>query len=58
MAIGNAPKEDLAFHLGHRIEVASYFDEASVTIECMDCGCILIDGQDEEAPDPDWEKER
>lgn len=47
MAIGYAPKLDLAFHVGHDVEVAMYYDGLSVTIECLTCGCILIDGTEE-----------
>lgn len=41
---------DLREHVGHELEVVSYGAGMNVTIECIDCGCVLI-----EADEPDLE---
>lgn len=55
MAIGYADKNSLLNHEGHKLEVAvygqNYSDENkpyidSVTIECIDCGEVLIDTEE------------
>ena len=33
---------ELAFHIGHAVEVVAYGDE-NVAIECEDCGEVLVD---------------
>lgn len=43
MAIGYADKQELLYHFEHELEIANYRGE-SITIECMDCGCVLIEG--------------
>ena len=39
---------DILFrHRGHKVEVATYGDPDnpdSVTLECTDCNCVLLDG--------------
>ena len=47
---------DLAVHIGHRIECATYGDDiepANVAVECIDCSVVLRDADrpGDEAPD-------
>jgi len=47
---------DLLNHVGHEIELAVYGDleePHNVAIECMTCGCVLIDFDHPEIVDPD-----
>jgi hypothetical protein len=37
-------------HIDHTLEVVSYAGGVNIAIECIDCGCVLID-----ADDPDQE---
>ena len=35
-------------HRGHNVEIVSYGDwddPASVTLECLDCGCVILDAE-------------
>ena len=34
---------ELMEHVGHKVEVANYGDDENVVVECITCGCILID---------------
>jgi len=47
MSLGIVDKQELRNHLGHNIEIAEYRDNLSITIECLDCGCVLIDTEEE-----------
>jgi hypothetical protein len=40
-----ATKADLLFHQGHKLEVRTL--DTLVWIHCVDCGCIVVDGTDE-----------
>ena len=35
--------EELLAHVGHEIECVKYAGGANVTIECMNCGIVLVD---------------
>lgn len=35
--------EELLAHVGHDIELVSYGSGGNVTIECIDCGTVLVD---------------
>lgn len=41
-------KQELVTHYGHKIEVAIYGDNESVTIECMTCCCVLYEADNNE----------
>lgn len=44
-------KEKALEHIGHEVELAYYGDGAdpvSVTLECLDCGCVVIAFEDYE----------
>jgi hypothetical protein len=30
-------------HVGHQLEVVSYANGVNIAIECIDCGCVLVD---------------
>ena len=50
MAIGYAKRADMLEHSGHELEVGVYGTLAnphSVTIECIDCGMVLIDSEED-----------
>jgi len=34
---------DLGSHVGHEIECVAYANGANVALECLTCGCVLID---------------
>lgn len=45
-------KEEIAAHWGHQIVIANYLNGEEVvnaTIECLDCGTVLIDSETMEA---------
>jgi hypothetical protein len=37
--------EDLENHVGHNLECVTYGSDkvVNVAIECMDCGCVIVD---------------
>jgi hypothetical protein len=35
--------EELAGHVGHDIECVTYADGENVAVECVECGCVIID---------------
>jgi len=35
--------EDLMNHVGHDLECVTYGDVDNVAVECIDCGCVIID---------------
>lgn len=41
-------KHELSQHYGHKIEVAIYGDNDSVTVECMTCCEVLFEAYDDE----------
>lgn len=30
-------------HVGHDVEIVTYGDDANVSLECNDCGCVICD---------------
>ena len=38
--------EKLLEHIGHKIEIAQYGEGESVTVECIDCGCVIVAAED------------
>lgn len=40
--------EELLAHVGHDIECVSYGSGGNVTIECTDCGIVLVDADEPE----------
>lgn len=37
--------DDLVQHVGHKLECVTYgnFTEENVAVECLDCGCVIVD---------------
>lgn len=40
--MGTVTYDELKAHLGHDVEIANYGSGEELTIECQDCGCILV----------------
>lgn len=47
--------DELWAHVGHKIVCVQYgiAPAQNVAVECEDCGCVLIDFDREQDPDPD-----
>ena len=45
MSVAN--RKELLEHLGHDVEVASYNDGESVTVECLTCNEVLYEESEE-----------
>lgn len=47
--------EDLAAHIGHEIECVEYrgLVTAGVAVECVTCGCVLLDFDNDTEEDSD-----
>lgn len=35
--------KSLQYHIGHNVEIASYGDGINISLECIDCGCVIFD---------------
>lgn len=41
--------ERMCEHIGHRIEIASYASRENVAVECVTCGCVIVDVNQKES---------
>lgn len=48
----NFIEQKLIAHVGHKVEVATYgMPVVNITLECMTCGVVVIDGDDFDTED-------